>query len=92
MRECICIKAHFKVPDWEIRIKKVISKQRVYFRKGEIHTITEEKGINDKVTIDGLFKYIVLGYPNSQFNKYFADDVKTIRKFKLRKLAKCVEE
>ena len=29
MRECICIKAHFKVPDSGIRIKKLINEKQV---------------------------------------------------------------
>ena len=100
MKECICTKAHFKVPDGKIRIKKlltekqVISNQRVYFRKGSVHIITENtKGVDfySYATIDGLFKYENNNL-NSQFNKYFTDDEKFIRKSKLRKLLKFKDE
>ena len=99
MKECICTKAHFRVPCSTIRSAKlkdenqVISNQRVYFKKGSVHIITEDtKGVDfySFATIDGLFNYENNDI-NNQFNKYFTDDEKFIRKSKLRKLARFQE-
>ena len=64
MKECICTKAHFKVPDWGIRWLKleneklVISNQRVYFKKGSVHIITEDtKGVDFNPTLQ-LMAYL----------------------------------